>query len=175
MATYVGILVTDQAQNIRRLLRPVAWTVLEELHLHAQNDAVDLTTIANVRTIAASLALSPDTVARALRTLRDHGLVTMEQFRQDGGRQFGASRYHLSPVRGLAIQRSDTSPDTVRPDTERPEPESAHTVFPSTSIPWSDNADGRKDRQPLDRDRPLPKATAGRPQGDQMALLDLLG
>jgi DNA-binding transcriptional ArsR family regulator len=138
-------------------------------------DAGDLATVANVRTIAASLALSPDTVARALRTLRDHGLATMEQSREDGGARFGGARYHLSPVQGLGLQRSDTSPHTVRPDTERSQPESPHTVSPSTSIPSSDNAhDSRKDRRPLDRDRALPMATAGRPQGDQMALLDLL-
>ena len=59
-----------EAAELRRVLGPTAWTVLEELAVQAQRDGSRLVVRStNVRDIAGCLALNKDTVARALARL----------------------------------------------------------------------------------------------------------
>jgi hypothetical protein len=60
------------ARELRRLLGPTAWMVLEELCVRADSDGC---VSIGVRRLAGDLGLDKDTVARALRYLRGIGLV----------------------------------------------------------------------------------------------------
>jgi hypothetical protein len=74
MALVARLCVGPAAGPLRRQLDPTGWIVLEELLLCA-NDEGRLRF--GVRTLAGSLGLDKDTVARALRRLRGAGLVEL--------------------------------------------------------------------------------------------------
>jgi DNA-binding transcriptional ArsR family regulator len=169
LAGTAALLITDEARDVRRRLGPWAWTILEELHLQVPSSTTDLIVDANVRGLAANLGLSPDTVARALRTLRGHHLISMEQTRQDGGGRFGRSRYRLARIPGLAIRPFGTDPHAVGPNTGPPHSGVPRTVESYTAKPAAELADSRKDEQPEDHNRP--QGPAADPVGmNQLAL-----
>ena len=59
--------------------------VLEELSLRSTGTADECVARVSIRALAASLGLAKDTVARAIRRLRDAGLVTVAQRRTNAG------------------------------------------------------------------------------------------
>ena len=56
----------------------------------------------SVRSLAASLGLAKDTVARAIRRLRDSGLVTVAQQRTDAG-IFATGTYVVALPEGITL------------------------------------------------------------------------
>jgi DNA-binding transcriptional ArsR family regulator len=73
------------SSDLRRALGPTSWMVLEELLLRSTGPADACLASVSVRALAASLGLAKDTVGRAIRRLRDAGLVTVVQQRTDAG------------------------------------------------------------------------------------------
>lgn len=69
------IVVSPSARELRRRLGPTAWVVLEELLSASHGDADDCQSTATVRSLAADLGLSKDTVARVLTRLSAAGIV----------------------------------------------------------------------------------------------------
>lgn len=60
-----SIVISQHARELRRRLGPTAWVVLEELVSASQGAADNCYSTATVRSLAADLELSKDTVARA--------------------------------------------------------------------------------------------------------------
>lgn len=86
--------------QVRRLVGPTAWCVLEVL-VSADAATHDGRIEASVRSIAAELGVSTNTAARALTVLRRAGLLRTERQQRVGGR-FGPSRYVLTAIRRTA-------------------------------------------------------------------------
>ena len=80
-----SVVVGAAASELRRALGPTSWMVLEELLLHSTGPADACAAQVSVRALAASLGLAKDTVGRAIRRLRNAGLVTVAQQRTDAG------------------------------------------------------------------------------------------
>lgn len=83
---------TSGCRDLRRAPAPVAWTVLEEVVLDATADCERIVAATSARRIAAQLELDSGTVASALRSLRDRGLLELERLPGPAGR-FGLSSY----------------------------------------------------------------------------------
>ena len=80
-----SVVVGAAASELRRALGPTSWMVLEELLLRSTGPADACVARVSVRGLAASLGLAKDTAGRAIRRLRDSGLVTVGQHRTVGG------------------------------------------------------------------------------------------
>jgi DNA-binding transcriptional ArsR family regulator len=91
------------ASEMRRVLAPSAWMVLEELLL-CSSASIDGERVASVslRTFSRSLGLSKDTAAKAIRQLRDAGLVTVAQRRTDAG-TFESDSYAITLPDGVTL------------------------------------------------------------------------
>lgn len=115
-----SIVVNPCARELRRRLGPTAWVVLEELVSASQGDADDCYSTATVRSLAADLGLSKDTVARALVRLRSAGIVVAGQDRTPAGR-FAAGRYRISVPGAIAlVQPEPPTTAAIRPRAARP-------------------------------------------------------
>ena len=115
-----SVVVSPYARELRRRLGPTAWTVLEELVSASQGDADDCYSTATVRSLAADLGLSKDTVARALVRLRTAGIIAARQDRRPAG-TFATGLYRIS-IPG-AIELLQPEPPTTaatRPRAARP-------------------------------------------------------
>ena len=82
------------AHELRRHVGPVAWVVLEEMLQRSTGDGDDVVAQVSVRALASSLGLAKDTVARAVRRLRDLGVIDAAQARSSSG-VFNAGSYRL--------------------------------------------------------------------------------
>ena len=80
-----SVVVGAAASELRRALGPTSWMVMEELLMRSTGPADACIASVSVRTLAASLGLAKDTVCRAIRRLRDAGLVTVAQLRTVAG------------------------------------------------------------------------------------------
>lgn len=80
-----SIVVGAASSELRRALGPTSWVVLEELLLRSHGTTDECVACVSVRSLAASLGLAKDTAARAIRRLRDAGLVTVAQQRTEAG------------------------------------------------------------------------------------------
>ena len=79
-----SVVVGAAASELRRTLGPTSWMVLEEL-IRSTGPADSCVACVSVRALAGSLGLAKDTAGRAIRRLRNAGLVTVAQQRTDGG------------------------------------------------------------------------------------------
>lgn len=120
------IVVGPKAHELRRYVGPASWAVLEEMMQAATGPADRLVAEVSIRSLAASLDLAKDTVARAVRRLRDLGVIAAEQPRSDRGVfQAGSYRLDVPPV-CLAVQSPTTTPrartTTKSPSRRTPSP-----------------------------------------------------
>jgi DNA-binding transcriptional ArsR family regulator len=117
-----AILVSPASRELRRTLRPVAWVILEEVALAAMTENGRLVARTSARRVAEQLGLNPGTVDRALRRLRDRGLLVAERETGQAGR-FGLSVYVLDAVNGMAVVPArPAEPYLVTPSVEKPDP-----------------------------------------------------
>lgn len=105
------LMLTAGSVGVRRRLGPTAWVVFEELLLASTGDSDECVASVSVRSLAALLDLSKDTVARALTRLRAAGLVENFQQRTESG-TFATGTYRLTIPTSLAFD-DDTTPGSV--------------------------------------------------------------
>lgn len=90
------LVIGPTSTELRRRLGPTAWAVYEELVLCSVGPSDACTSAVSVRSLAARLGISKDTVARALTRLRAFGLVSAQQSRGATGTfAMGSYRLHL--------------------------------------------------------------------------------
>jgi len=127
-----AIVVTTASRPLRRQLRPLVWVALEEVALGAVAEEGRLVARTSARQVAELLGVEPGTVAGALRTLRQHGLLALEREKGPTGR-FGLSVYVLGRIDGLSVgsprvaEPSAVSPLMIKPDVAKPEMALSHT------------------------------------------------
>ena len=97
-----SIVVGAASSELRRALGPTSWVVLEELLLRSHGTTGDCVACVSVRSLAASLGLAKDTAARAIRRLRDAGLVTVAQQRTEAG-IFDTGSYVIAIPNGVTV------------------------------------------------------------------------
>jgi hypothetical protein len=102
-STAHALIVLPGAARLRRAVGPTAWVVLEALLQNAEPTSADeYIARRSIRDLAADLGLAKDTVARALRVLRDVGLISHDQHRADAG-TFDPGRYAISMPIGVVM------------------------------------------------------------------------
>ena len=107
-----SVVVGAASSDLRRTLGPTSWVVLEELLLRSSGTADECVACVSVRSLAASLGLAKDTAARAIRRLRETGLVTVAQQRTDAG-SFDTGTYVIAMPEGVSLTASP--PATPQP------------------------------------------------------------
>ena len=107
-----SVVVGAASSDLRRTLGPTSWVVLEELLLRSSGTADECVACVSVRSLAASLGLAKDTAARAIRRLRDTGLVTVAQQRTKAG-IFDTGTYVIAMPEGVSLTASP--PATPQP------------------------------------------------------------
>jgi hypothetical protein len=108
-----GILLSPDCRSLRRCLRPLDWVTLEDVALDAVAEDGQLISRTSARRVAEHLQVDPIAVARALKVLRNRGLVRLEPDQADIGRRFELWVYVLGPVSGLTvIDGSSTEPSS---------------------------------------------------------------
>ena len=113
-----SVVVGPRAAALRRRLGPTAWVVLEQLLTSSTGPEGDCRACASVRTLAAELAMSKDTVARALARLGSAGIVSADQSRSAAG-TFTAGSYVIDVPDGIMFDDSDHTPTTSSPRPHR--------------------------------------------------------
>ena len=99
-----AIVVGPKGHELRRYVGAMSWVVLEEMMQAAAGPTDRLVAQVSIRTLAASVGASKDTVTRAVRRLRDLGVVDAEQARSEAG-SFRAGSYRLCvPAACLALE-----------------------------------------------------------------------
>ena len=98
-----SIVVGPRAHELRVYVGPKAWAVLEEMMQRSTGDGDHVVAQVSIRSLASSLGLAKDTVARAVRRLRDLGVIAAVQARAESG-VFEAGSYRLSvPVACMSV------------------------------------------------------------------------
>jgi hypothetical protein len=109
-----AVVVLPDAAHLRRTIGPTAWVVLEALLERAEPIGSDeYLAHHSIRVLASDLRLAKDTVARALRTLRNVGLISHAQCRTGTG-AFDPGRYTISLPSGVLCTTPLTTPPPKR-------------------------------------------------------------
>jgi hypothetical protein len=109
MTDLVAVRLGPSASVTRRTLGPLAWSALEVLATRPRPFADPTVVPMSVRALGAELDVATNTAQRALRTLRDAGLVEHAQRRVIGGR-FDVATYRLAiPTDVLSIDEDASS------------------------------------------------------------------
>jgi DNA-binding IclR family transcriptional regulator len=110
-----ALVVGSAGAVLRRRLGPTAWVVLEAAVALARDSDGELVFGASARSLALEVGLSKNTVARALNSLRECGLLTFTQTRGNDG-EFEAGRYVIAlPANVITV----AAPMTTFPLTSR--------------------------------------------------------
>lgn len=97
------IVLGPRAHVLRAYVGPSAWAVLEEMMQRSTDDGDQVIAQVSIRSLASSLGLAKDTVARSVRRLRDLGVVGAVQTRSETG-TFQAGSYRLAvPAACLSV------------------------------------------------------------------------
>ena len=116
------IVLGPRAHDVRAYVGSTAWAVLEEMMQRSTGDGDQVVAQASIRSLASSLGLAKDTVARAVRRLRDLGVIVAAQPRSESG-VFEAGSYRLAvPVACMSVacpSQPSVSPSSVRSSSAR--------------------------------------------------------
>lgn len=114
-----SLVVGPKAHELRRYVGSASWAVLEELMQVATGPSDRLVAEVSIRSLAASLGVAKDTAARAVRRLRDLGVIEADQRRADTG-VFETGVYRLAvPTACLTVAPTTTPPEPTRPPASR--------------------------------------------------------
>ena len=114
-----AIVVGPRAHDLRRYVGSASWAVLEEMMQVGTGPADRLVAEVSIRSLAASLGVAKDTVARAVRRLRDLGVIEADQRRADSG-VFQTGVYRLAvPAACLTVAPTTTPAEPTRPSAPR--------------------------------------------------------
>ena len=113
-----SVVVGAAASELRRALGPTSWMVMEELLMRSTGPADACIASVSVRGLAASLGLAKDTVGRAIRRLRDAGLVTVAQLRTVAG-SFDTGTYLIAVPDCITLNAPTQSSPRPRARVER--------------------------------------------------------
>ena len=150
------VVLSDGCRPVRAAVGPVAWVVLEELAGVGEPSGSTHRATTTVRQLGATLGLSKDTVAAALRRLIADGLVRRIDERDHVSGHFGRCVYIVDlHAIGLAARPTRT-PRPVSSDTAVPAP--ADVTAPTRNANASAAAPARRARRPA--------------AGGQLSLLD---
>ena len=142
-STLPSVVVGAAASGLRRALGPTSWMVLEELLLLCSTGPADACVVrVSVRALAGSLGLAKDTVGRAIRRLRDTGLVTVAQQRTGSG-IFDTGTYLIAVPDCITVNAPTQS--TAHPDADD---DHQHAPASSTRTPRRNVVGGRVDVEP---------------------------
>jgi len=113
------IVIGPRAHELCQYVGPISWVVLEEMLQRSTGTGDHVVAQVSVRSLASTLGLAKDTVARAVRRLRDLGVLDAVQARSGSG-VFDAGSYRLSiPVACLSVaelpQLPSSAPRAARP------------------------------------------------------------
>jgi DNA-binding transcriptional ArsR family regulator len=116
----VALVIGAASLELRRALGPSAWLVFEEMLLRSTTQRGERIAHVSVRSLAVALGVAKDTVARALNRLRDAGLVTPAQPKNERG-LFEAGSYVIDVPEGLTLSSMELGPQArthkAAPDT----------------------------------------------------------
>ncbi|QYG92974.1 hypothetical protein HC251_11385 [Iamia sp. SCSIO 61187] len=136
-----GLVVTSDADLVKRAVGPTAWLVFEHLALAADDD---LESSATARSIGVAVSVSKDTAAAAIRRLAALGLVARRPQARRHGR-FGAASLRVALPAGVTLASTDPTstpmPTTRRPLRPRPEPSALEPVEQLSLIPAAEPAE----------------------------------
>ena len=113
-----SVVVGAAASELRRALGPTSWMVLEELLIRSTGPADACVSSVSVRSLAASLGLAKDTAGRAIRRLRNAGLVTVAQQRTIAG-VFDTGTYRIAVLDCIALKASTAGSPQPRARVDR--------------------------------------------------------
>ena len=105
----VALVIGAASLELRRALGPSAWLVFEEMLLRSTTQRGERIAHVSVRSLAVALGVAKDTVARALNRLRDAGLVTPAQPKNERG-LFEAGSYVIDVPEGLTVSAMELGP-----------------------------------------------------------------
>jgi DNA-binding transcriptional ArsR family regulator len=109
-----SLVVGAASSDLRRELGPTSWMVLEEMLLRSTGAAHECIARVSVRALGTSLGLAKDTTARAIRRLRDAGLVIAAQQRTAVG-VFDTGSYRIAiPEQIILVTSAPTAPHPNR-------------------------------------------------------------
>ena len=112
--TVHAVVIGPDADELRCRLGPASWTVLEAMMQRASETDGGLAVAVSIRSLASSLGLSKDTIARSVGRLRDAGLVSSIQ-RRDSSGVFAAGSYQLAVPRSCLSLVSASVPAAAVP------------------------------------------------------------
>jgi DNA-binding transcriptional MocR family regulator len=103
------IVLGPRAHELRSYVGSTAWAVLEEMMQRSTGDGDQVVAEVSIRSLGSSLGLAKDTVNRAVRRLRDLGVIHAEQHRSASG-VFQTGSYRLDvPTACLTVDTSTTT------------------------------------------------------------------
>jgi len=116
------IVLGPRAHELRAYVGSTAWAVLEEMVQRSTGDGDYVVAQVSIRSLASSLGLAKDTVARAVRRLRDLGVIVAVQARSESG-VFEAGSYRLDVpvtcISGSCASRPSAAPSAARRSSAR--------------------------------------------------------
>lgn len=126
------IVLGPAAHELRRHVGPTAWVVLEEMLQRSTTDGDQVVAEVSIRSLGSSLGLAKDTVARAVRRLRELGAIEAHQTRTSSG-AFNAGSYRMAvPAVCVSLARQPQPPassSAARPvPSPSPSPSSSRSV-----------------------------------------------
>ena len=136
------LLLSAESRTLRRRLRPLVWMALEEVALDAVAEDSRLVAHTSARRVANLLQVDPGSAARALRVLRERGLVVLERGKGPDGR-FGLSVYVLGKIAGLTVLGPvAVEPHSALPSLDEADRDKPHTAAAGVEKPCADGAYG---------------------------------
>lgn len=107
-----ALVLGPRAHELRAYVGTTAWSVLEEMMQRSTGDGDHIVAGVSIRSLASSLGLAKDTVARAVRGLSDLGVVAAVQARSDSG-VFDAGSYRLAVPAGCLSLACPSQPPAL--------------------------------------------------------------
>ena len=131
------IVLGPAAHELRRHVGATAWVVLDEMLQRSTGDGDQVVAEVSIRSLGSSLGLAKDTVARAVRRLRELGAIEARQVRTSAG-VFDVGSYCVT-VPAVCLHLVSTPQPPVSESAPRP----ARAASPSSPSPSARRSSGQ--------------------------------